>query len=156
MTSNAIPTIQDISQGEKTYLAENWYQVWKTTGETSDGRLDTWLEVTPPNVGPPEHMHDRYDESFWVVKGTFLFKAAGKFTTVTEGAWIFIPHGQPHTFRNIGTESGQLLIQAFPGGGMNKYFEEVSAIAMPGPLDPQALQPIDKRYGITVVGPPLA
>jgi mannose-6-phosphate isomerase-like protein (cupin superfamily) len=155
MTSTLVPIIQDVTQGKKTYLAENWYQVWKTTGEDSNGRLDSWLEVTPPQMGPPEHMHERYDESFWIVKGSFLFKIAGSTTTLTEGAWVFIPGGQPHTFSNIGPESGQLLIEAFPGGGMSKYFEEVSAIAIPGPLDPEALKPIDKRYGIVVVGPPL-
>lgn len=155
MASNLVPIIQDASQGKKTYLSKNWYQVWKTTGEDSNGRLDSWIEVTPPNMGPPEHMHQRFDECFWVVTGTFLFKVAGSTQKLIEGGWVFIPGGQPHTFRNIGPETGQLLIEAFPGGGMSKYFEEVDAIATAGPLDPQKIAPIDKRYGIVVVGPPL-
>ena len=47
------------------------------------------------------------------------------------------------------------------GGGMSKYFKEVSAIVASGPVtsgppDQQALQRVDEKYGIVVVGPPLA
>ena len=101
-------------------------------------------------------MHARYDEAFLVVKGTFLFKGAGRAVKVSEGAWIFIPGGVPHTFRNSGTENGQLLIETFPGGGMSKYFKEVSAIVASGPPDQQALQRVDEEYGIAVIGPTLS
>jgi glyoxylate utilization-related uncharacterized protein len=101
-------------------------------------------------------MHARYDEAFLVVKGTFLFKGAGRTVKVSEGAWIFIPGGVPHTFRNSSTENGQLLIETFPGGGMSKYFKEVSAIVASGPPDQQALQRVDEKYGIVVIGPPLS
>ena len=43
---------------------------------------------------------------------------------------------------------------------MSKYFKEVSAIVASGPVtsgppDQQALQRVDEKYGIVVVGPPL-
>ena len=59
------------------------------------------IEVVPPQMGPPEHLHARYDEGFLVVKGTFLFKGAGSTVKVSEGAWIFIPGGLAHTFRAV-------------------------------------------------------
>ena len=95
-------------------------------------------------------------KGFLVVKGTFLFKAAGSITKVSEGTWIFIPGGVPHAFRNIGTEIGQILIETFPGGEMHKYFEESSAILMSEPVDQQALERINERYEVVMVGPPLA
>src|SRR4051812_40939213 len=98
MASDSI--IQEASQGKIIYLSETWYQVWKGTGETTNGTLDTWFEVVPPQMGPPEHKHIQYDESFWVVKGTFLIKIAERVVKVTEGAWIFVPRGTAHAFRN--------------------------------------------------------
>jgi mannose-6-phosphate isomerase-like protein (cupin superfamily) len=155
MTSTSVPIIREAGQGETIYLSEAMYQIWKATGETTRGAADIWVEVVPPQMGPPEHMHARYDESFLVVKGTFLFKAAGNITKVSEGAWVFIPGGIAHAFRNIGTENGQLLIETFPDG-IRKYFEETSAILMSEPVDQQALERVNARHGIVFVGPPLA
>src|SRR5690242_14111724 len=108
----------------------------------------------------PLHLWQRHrllslDECFWIVKGTFLIKVAGRFMTVSEGAWIFVPRGTAHAFRNVGTEEGQMLIEALPAGGMRQYFEEVGAVLLSEPVDQQALHRVDERYGIIAVGPPL-
>jgi len=156
MTENATsPIIRAVEQGERTFLSQTWYQVWKTTGETTNGVVDTWFEVVPPAAGPPEHLHTNFDECFWIVKGTFLIKAAGSTVKVSEGAWIFVPRGTAHAFRNVGTQDGQFLIEALPAGGMRQYFEEVGAVLMSEPVDQQALHRVDERYGIIEVGPPL-
>jgi mannose-6-phosphate isomerase-like protein (cupin superfamily) len=155
MTSTSVPIIREAGQGETIYLSETWYQIWKATGETTKGAADIWVEVVPPQMGPLEHIHARYDEGFLVIRGIFLFKRAGSTVKVSEGAWIFIPGGMAHTFRNIGTENGQLLIETFPGG-IRKYFEEVSAILTSESADQQALGRVNERYGVVMVGPPLA
>ncbi len=156
MSTDSVPIISELEQGEKTFLSETWYQVWKTTGETSNGVVDSWFEVVPPQMGPPEHKHAQFDECFWIVKGTFLIKCAGRTTKASEGAWIFVPRGTAHAFRNIGSESGQLLIEALPAGRMRQYFEEVGVVVRSEPVDQQALHIVDERYGIIAVGPPLA
>ncbi|QBD78097.1 cupin domain-containing protein [Ktedonosporobacter rubrisoli] len=155
MTSTSIPAILDEEQGEKTFLSEAWYQVWKATGETTNGVVETWFEVVPPHMGPPEHLHERFDECFWVVKGNFLIKVAERIVKVSEGTWIFVPRGTPHGFRNIGAENGHLLIQALPTGEMRKYFEEVGEALRSEPANHEALQHVNERYGIVEVGPPL-
>ena len=155
MTSTSVPIIRELNEGDKTYLSKTWYQVWKTTGETTNGELDTWFEVVPPQIGPPQHKHSHYDECFWVVKGSFLIRVGERTMTVSEGAWIFVPRGTPHGFRNVGIEDGHLLIEALPAAGMNKYFAEVSTIFASQPPDQQALQRVNEKYGIVEVGPPL-
>ncbi len=149
------PILRAFEQGERVFLSETWYQVWKTTGETTNGVVDTWFEEVPPQLGPPEHLHANFDECFWIVKGTFLIKVAGNTINVSEGAWIFVPRGIAHTFRNVGTENGQLLILALPAARVRQYFEEVSAVLRSQPVDQQALHRIEERYGVTIVGPPL-
>lgn len=154
MKSTSVPIIRDAGEGEIIQLSETMYQIWKATGETTKGAADIWIEVVPPQMGPPEHIHARYDEMFLVVKGTFLFKVAESTVEVSEGAWAFVPGGVAHSFRNSGTETGQLLIETFPGG-LRKYFEEVSSLLMSGSADQQALDRVNERHGVVFVGPPL-
>ncbi len=68
MTSTSVPIIREAGQGETIYLSETWYQIWKVTGENTKGAADIWLEVVPPQMGPPEHLHASYDEGFLVVR----------------------------------------------------------------------------------------
>jgi len=37
MTAPSVPIIQEAGQGEKMSLSQTWYQVWKATGETTNG-----------------------------------------------------------------------------------------------------------------------
>jgi mannose-6-phosphate isomerase-like protein (cupin superfamily) len=150
------PILRAFEQGEQLFLSETWYQVWKTTGETTNGVVDTWFEVVPPAAGPPEHLHTNFDECFWIVKGTFLIKVAGTTSKASEGAWIFVPRGTAHTFRNVGTENGQLLILALPAAKVRQYFEETTALLRSQPVDEQALHRVTERYGVILLGPPLS
>jgi hypothetical protein len=40
-----LPIIREGEQGERTFLSETWYQVWKATGETTNGVVDTWCQI---------------------------------------------------------------------------------------------------------------
>ena len=86
MIPSALPIIVEAGQGETTLLPENASQVWKATGETTDGALDLWVEVVPPRLGPPQHLHAHHDEFFWIVKGTFLVKVADRTALLSEPA----------------------------------------------------------------------
>ncbi|MBV9230347.1 MAG: cupin domain-containing protein [Chloroflexi bacterium] len=152
MTSPSVPIIREAGQGETISLSETMYQIWKATGETTKGAADIWVQVVPPGMGPPEHVHARYDEGFLVLKGTFLFKAAGNTVPVSEGAWIFVPGGVAHTFRNSGTDPGLLLIETFPAG-MRKFFEEISSLLTSEPVEKLTHERANERYGIGIVGP---
>jgi hypothetical protein len=53
--------------------------------------------------------------------------------------------GSVHTFRNVGTTTGKMLVFVAPSG-MEKYLEEISALSMPE--DMSRLLAISERYGI--------
>lgn len=57
--------------------------------------------------GPPEHIHEHFDESFTVAKGTASFLVNGEKITVQAGETIVIPKGVPHKPFN---ETAELLI----------------------------------------------
>src|SRR5215471_8605126 len=155
MVPSSLPIILEAGQGETTLLPDNVSQVWKATGETTNGALDWWMEVVPPQLGPPQHLHAQHEEFFWIVKGTFLVKVADRTLRVSEGASIFIPRGIAHAFRNVGTETGHLLIGILPGGVMRAYFEELRHLFLSQPSDQQAISQVGAKYDVVFIGPPL-
>ncbi len=155
MIPSSLPILLQAGQGETTRLAENASQVWKATGETTNGALDLWVEVVPPGLGPAQHLHSHHDEFFWIVKGTFQIKVADRIMSVSEGASLFLPRGIVHAFRNSGTETGHLLLGLLPGGVMREYFEELGRLFLSGPPDQQTLSQVGAKYDVVFVGPPL-
>jgi quercetin dioxygenase-like cupin family protein len=117
------------------------------------------LEWTaPPAIpGPPLHVHRVTDEGFYVVKGSFGFQAGEQTLHGANGAYVFVPHGQAHTFWNDGAAPATLLIVISPAG-FEPYFEELSAGLAASGADPNAAltvrQALSVKYDIEVVGPP--
>jgi len=70
----------------------------------------------------------------------------------TPGAFIFAPRNIPHTFRNVSTRPGQILVIASPAG-IEKFFEEVSALAQGGPPDIAQVKAIAAKYDIDLMVP---
>jgi quercetin dioxygenase-like cupin family protein len=155
MIPSALPILLEAGQGETTLLPGNVSQIWKVTGATTNGVVDVWVEVVPPRLGPPQHLHAHHDELFWIVKGTFLVKVADRTIRVSEGATLFLPRGIVHAFQNVGTDTGHLLIATLPGGVMRAYFEELRHLFSSGSADQQAISQVGAKYDVVFVGPAL-
>ena len=52
----------------------------------------------PGGPSPPEHLHRRHVESFYVLEGEMTFTAAGQVLQATAGTWVQVPPDVPHTF----------------------------------------------------------
>jgi quercetin dioxygenase-like cupin family protein len=115
------------------------------------GRFALIEEPVPPGWGPPLHVHQREDEFFQVLAGTFRFRCGDAVHEGGAGTAAFLPRGVPHAFRNIGTGTGRLLVGITPGG-FEGFFEEAAAA---GIVDAAAAEAIAARYGVTFLGPPL-
>jgi mannose-6-phosphate isomerase-like protein (cupin superfamily) len=122
--------------------------------ETTNGGFTAIENQIPPNQGPPEHVHVREDEMYYVFEGTIRFKARGRYFDAPAGAFMFIPRGTPHSFRNIGERPARLLVMFAPAG-MERFFEGVAALP-PGAPDPETYREIAHGAWMEVVGPPMA
>ena len=118
-------------------------------GKDTEGRSTTLTQLSPPGGGPPAHSHQREDETFHVLEGEFEFLMNGEWSRLPAGATAHAARGSVHTFRNAGTTPARMLVFITPAG-MEKYLEEISALAMPGDL-PELLS-ISERYGISFPG----
>lgn len=94
----------------------------------TDGAVAFYEYVSEPGVtGPPQHVHHAHDETFYVVDGTYEFTIGRDRTAVSRGAFLFVPRGTPHTFRNAGDDLG-CIVGTFNPGKFANYFRELAAI----------------------------
>ena len=129
--------------------------VWiKCAEEHAAGSLCILEDSSPPHHGPPLHRHP-FDEFWYILKGEFLFELDGKQCVAKPGDFIHAPANVPHTFQNNLAEESKLLMIARPGG-IHTYFTELANAAVNHPGDIAAMNAVGAKYGIEVLGPPLA
>jgi len=92
------------------------------------------------------HVHQRLEETFYVLDGEFEFRIGDETHQATAGASIFVPPGVPHAFANRGPAQSKLLLVMSPPGH-DRYFEELADIlAADGPPDTEAIAALRKKY----------
>jgi quercetin dioxygenase-like cupin family protein len=106
------------------------------------------LEIaTPPQVGPPLHVHQREDEAFYVLEGMYEIRVGGRMIPAPPGTFAFLPRDIPHSYTNVGYRTGKLLVTITPAG-FERFLEEVSQLAPDVPLDREQLGAIGRKYGL--------
>lgn len=58
------------------------------------------LTVAPHSDGPPPHIHEHEDDSFFVMEGELTFTVSGKEVVAEAGTFVLVPPGLEHTFAN--------------------------------------------------------
>ncbi|HEV2121843.1 MAG TPA: cupin domain-containing protein [Chloroflexota bacterium] len=138
----------------------------KVSSDQTGGAYAIWEDTVPPGGGPPPHVHQRENEDFYVLEGEFdIFRAEQPPLRAITGSYIHTPKGMLHTFKNVGSTTGRLLVLAVPGG-MERFFDEIghpidpsvsAAPAMPpGPPPPEVIRHVietAQRYGIEIRPP---
>ena len=122
-------------------------EILATREQTRDA-VGIFRQTIAPNSGPPSHVHQTEDEFFYVVSGEFSVKLGDRTTNAPARSVIFVPRGTAHTFRNIGTEPGVLLVGVTPAGFENMFAERQG-------VDAEANRALMRKYHMEVVGPPL-
>ena len=121
--------------------------VGKIMSSETGGSYSVIQSTTPPNGGPPPHVHQNEDELFYVIKGTYEFSCGDKKQRAQKGSLIHLPKGIPHSFKNTGDTEGILLNTISPGGFEN-FFEEIDQLPKDKPLDRKKVSEIAGKYGL--------
>ena len=121
--------------------------VFKLLSDDTGGRVAVFEEVVPPGVGTPLHLHRTSDEVIYVLSGEFTVRLGEVSQRVSADAWVFVPLGTVHGWRNIGSEAGRLFFIFTPGAGA-KAFEEMRLQGKYLPeIDPAIRDAIFARHG---------
>ena len=86
---------------------------------TSNGASATIVQHVPAGGGPPPHSHSKEDETFTVLEGDFEVFGDGRWHPLARGEVAYGQRGGVHTFRNIGTTPGRVIIFITPAGFEN-------------------------------------
>ena len=94
----------------------------------SDGAVAFYEYLSEPGIdGPPQHVHHGHDEAFYVVEGNYEFRVGDDVIPLVQGAFLFLPRGTPHTFRNAGCDLG-CIVGTFNPGRFANYFRELAEL----------------------------
>lgn len=91
--------------------------VFKADGpETGDtySISEWWLD--PGCTGPGAHRHESNDDTFYVLAGEVTFVLDGITTVAGPGAFVRVPPGAEHDYRNDGAVEARMLNFYVPGG----------------------------------------
>lgn len=125
------------------------------TGADTEGRMAVAETLVPPEGSPPLHVHEREDETFYVIEGRVTVILDGTEIPLGPGGSAVGPRGVPHTFRVEGPAPARMLVACAPAG-----FEEfVAALGEPaagpglppppaGPPDVERIAAVAEAHGI--------
>ena len=95
----------------------------KVTSAQTGGRLSPLEIDVTPGFGNNAHAHGGEDEAFYIASGDFRFiNGAGTFDAGA-GAFVYVPRGTRHGFRNIGSETGKLMVFYTPAGAEQFFLD---------------------------------
>ena len=87
-----------------------------------------------------------------MIDGEFRIWRGDEMLEVGPGAVAFLTRNVPHTYQNVGSEPGRLLVTITPAV-FECFFRAVSSRNL-SPKDMQELEAVAKEYGLQFLGPP--
>jgi quercetin dioxygenase-like cupin family protein len=97
-------------------------------GPHNGGRLIGILESElPPGVVFPPHLHDEYEEVFYVLAGEIEYLIEDNWESAPAGTTVFVPPGCVHAWRNTTQEPARQLAITSPAEGMTMIEEAARA-----------------------------
>jgi quercetin 2,3-dioxygenase len=145
------PKIVSAGQGECAEAFGDRVRILVSSAE-SDGRFCAVEAETPSFMGPPPHLHERDDETFFILAGRYEFTLGDARVQAEAGDVIFAPRGVPHTFRVVSAQTGRLLVFATPGG-FDVFFGECARLFESGDATPESLGQIAASHGVQFLMP---
>jgi len=118
---------------------------FKVESDSAEGAsLSEWNAL--PGFDTGLHVHERLEETWFVLSGELDFRVGDQTFTAGPGATVFVPPHVPHAFANRSEADATFLLTLSPPGH-DRYFDELADIlAVDGPPDPDAIAELRKRY----------
>jgi len=121
--------------------------IGKVLSEDTHGKYSVIITETPPNGGPPLHIHTHEDELFYVLKGNYEFFYGDKKMSAQMGDFIQLPKGIPHRFINKDTITG-ITMNTITPGGFEYFFDDIAEFSKVQRLSKPIIDSIANTYGI--------
>jgi mannose-6-phosphate isomerase-like protein (cupin superfamily) len=126
---------------------------FKASGTENGGRFDFFVLDIDYLTGPPLHVHDIQEDTFYVLSGVLTLQLGDEVVELQAGDYASAPAGVAHTFTNTRPEPARVINLMTPGIGFERF---VRAAIAPDGADPEAMNRLAKECGLDMTGPPLA
>jgi len=139
----------------------------RADGDATGGTLAVLEHQGERGYGSPVHRHGADEETFLVLEGELLVEVDGQSFTAGPGAAAVLPRLLPHAFVVTSPQARFLTIHT--PAGFDRFALAAGTPVTAGapaqpparppalpPPDPVALAVMARRYGIEILGPPLA
>jgi quercetin dioxygenase-like cupin family protein len=134
----------DAGQGRSVSLRGTRVEFKVESDRAAGASLTEWDAV--PGFDTGLHVHERLEETWYVLSGELEFRVGEETFTATAGATVFVPPQVPHAFANRSDDKATFLLAMSPSGH-DRYFDELAAIlAADAPPDPEAIADLRRRY----------
>lgn len=100
------------------------------TATQTQGRLSVLVSHFPPGHHVPPHVHQRTDECFYVLTGSYTITCGPDTFHATAGSVVFLPRGTPHSHTADEKVPAGAVIFSMPGG-LERFEAGVGAGADP-------------------------
>lgn len=123
-------------------------QTVRTDSRLTEGRYAVIEAVHQPDCAVPAHLHRHEEEHFLVLAGRYRIAIGDDIVDAYPGTRATVPINTPHSWRNIASTNGRLLVVLTPGGFEQIIYEveDTPAHQMPD---------LAARYGCEILGPPI-
>lgn len=90
------------------------------------------------------HIHERMEESFYVLQGEFDFTCGDRHLEAKEGSFVLVPRGTAHVMS--ARPGGGALLALFAPGGLEEMFMELGRLPADSITNPEVRAEIASRY----------
>ena len=90
------------------------------------------------------HVHERMEESFYVLEGSFVFTLGDREVEASQGSFVMVPRGVPHLMR--ARAGGGALLTIFTPAGLERMFMELGQLPPASITDPKVRAEIAGRH----------
>lgn len=153
MSESAQVMIKEPTEGRTIGIVGDIYR-FLVTSEDTGGRFSMFEATVLPGGGPPPHIHRREDETFYVLEGEITFQIGDHRRVAKRGAFVYMPIGNLHAFKNETNQPAKMLISFAPAGLEEMFFEVGKDLAEgetpdePSPEEIEKLLEAAGRFGI--------
>lgn len=119
----------------------------KLTRQHTGGAYYLFEFAFGPESGNRLHVHSYEDEVVYVLEGAIQIRVGNEILQTVPGGVAHLPKSIPHALYNPLKTPSRYLAIAIPGG-MENFFDELSAAQEAGALDDAMHRRISRKYGI--------
>src|SRR5215208_673484 len=130
-----------------------WWEVTRSTEDTSGELFEATNWIEPHMPGPPVHAHPTAEESYEVIEGTLEVFMSGERRAIHAGDKATVAPGVPHSVRNASDEPARIVNIHQPAQRFESFFRDMHRLIHEGKI--KRLPPKDPRsaiYGAMLFG----